>query len=81
MKFTPKESKKLSNRGFYKSDTSYAMEYTNGIIVLTAEKVAKNEFILYNDMSGGEDFLRANNNKTFNGLTFKELLEEIEGSF
>ena len=81
MKFTLKEISKLKSLGFDKSPAPHSYEYTNGVIILTAEKTNKNEFTLYNDMCQDDDLLKANNNFTLTELTFPELLEEIEGCF
>jgi len=80
MKFTEKEIKTLRQLGFEKTSAPYSYEYTNGMIILTVEKTDKNEFTLYNDMVG-DDLERANNNATDTGLTFKEAIEEIKGSY
>jgi hypothetical protein len=81
MRYTPKEIKKLVSMGFEKSPAPLCYEYTNGMIILTVEKTDVNEFTLYNDMCEDDDLLKANNNFTEYGLTFNDLIEEIEGSY
>ena len=81
MKFTNKEIEKLRQLGFDKSPAPHSYEYCNGVIILTVEKTNKNEFTFYNDMCSDDDLLKANNNQTVPELTWKELLEEIQGSF
>ncbi|MFA6570180.1 MAG: hypothetical protein WCT77_02985 [Bacteroidota bacterium] len=81
MNFTNKEIEKLKSLGFEKTASSYSYEYSNGVIILTVEKTDKNEFTFYNDMCSDDDIVKANNNQTVPNLTWKELLEEIKGSF
>jgi len=81
MNFTPKELKELISRGFEKTTSPNSYEYTNGVIIVTVEKVANGNFTFYNDMCGDDDLLKANNNQTLTDLTWKEVIEEIEGSF